>query len=143
MTLEATTTHVITPEWETLGDSPLVILVDVGNDGTVDETLRLKNETTEIKQHSSLSPTKCRLEQNYPKPFNPAPTIRYGLPQRSVVKLSVFKLLGQAVATLAHTEQEAGYHEVTFYAYSLASGVYVYRLQAGDFIQSRKPVLLR
>ncbi len=83
------------------------------------------------------------LSQNYPNPFNPSTTIRYALPERSHVTLTVFNALGQQVATLVQAEQEAGYHEVQYEASSLASGVYPYRLQAGDFAQTRRLVLLR
>jgi len=83
------------------------------------------------------------LSQNYPNPFNPRTTIRYGLPQRSSVTLSVFNTLGQRIATLVQEAQEAGYHEVKFDGSSIASGVYFYRLQAGNFVQTRKLLLLR
>ena len=88
-------------------------------------------------------PVSFTLGQNYPNPFNPSTTIRYSLPSRSLVTLTVFNTLGQQVATLVQGEQEAGYHEVQFDGSGLASGVYVYRLQAGDFVQSLKLTLLR
>lgn len=83
------------------------------------------------------------LEQNYPNPFNPSTTIHYGLPRSSQVLLIVFNTLGQQIATLVQEEQEAGYHEVRFDASGLASAVYLVRLQAGDFIQSRKLLLVK
>ena len=88
-------------------------------------------------------PAEFALHQNYPNPFNPSTTIRYGLASRSQVTLTVFNTLGQQVATLVQGEQEAGYHEVQFDGSGLASGVYLYRLQAGDFVQSLKLTLLR
>jgi photosystem II stability/assembly factor-like uncharacterized protein len=98
--------------------------------------------TTAIKNPGS-APTSFTLSQNYPNPFNPTTTIRYGLAGRSQVSLTVFNTLGQQVAVLQDGEKEAGYHEVTFDAGGLASGAYLYRLQAGDFVQSKKLILLR
>jgi len=87
-------------------------------------------------------PDRAALEQNYPNPFNPLTTIRYGLPSRSHVTLTVFTTLGQQVATLVEGEREAGYHEARFDGSGFASRVYLYRLQAGEFVQTRKFVLL-
>jgi hypothetical protein len=83
------------------------------------------------------------LYDNYPNPFNPSTTIRYRLPILSSVTVSVFNTLGQLVATLVQREQDAGYHEIAFDARDLASGVYLYRLQAGEFVKSKKLILLR
>ncbi len=90
-----------------------------------------------------MLPTEIALYQNYPNPFNPSTRIRYELPERSHVTLTVFNTLGQQVAKLIEGETEAGYHEVTFDASNLSSGVYLYRLIAGDFIQTRKLIVLR
>ena len=100
---------------------------------------------------SAEIPKEYVLGQNFPNPFNPATTIRYGLPHKSVVQLTVYSTLGQQVAVLQSGEQEAGYHEVQFDASHHASGVYFYQLkarhtvggQAGDFVQSKKLVLLK
>lgn len=88
-------------------------------------------------------PMEFALQQNYPNPFNPSTTIRYGLPQRSQVLLTVFNTLGQRLAELVKGEIEAGYHQVNFNASNLSSGVYFYRIQAGDFVQTRKLLLVR
>ena len=88
-------------------------------------------------------PTEFKLLQNYPNPFNPSTTVRYGLPQRSTVELTLFNMLGQQVATLVNGEQEAGYHEVRLNGASLASGVYFYRLKAGSFLETKKLILVR
>jgi len=95
--------------------------------------------------HTGEKPLPARIDllQNYPNPFNPSTTIRYALPHRTDVMLTVFNTLGQQVATLVNGEVEAGYHEVQLNASSLASGVYFYRLQAGDFTQTRKFCLIR
>lgn len=79
----------------------------------------------------------------FPNPFNPSTTIRYGLPQRSHVLLAVFNTLGQQVAILVQGEKEAGYHEVQFDGTGLSSGVYFYRMQAGDYVATKKLLLLK
>lgn len=88
-------------------------------------------------------PLRTMIEQNYPNPFNPRTTIRFALSQKSNVRLSVFNILGQEVDLLVWGDRDAGYHEVLFDASRLSSGVYVYRLEAGDFVQARKLVLVR
>jgi sulfatase modifying factor 1 len=88
-------------------------------------------------------PPSYALEQNYPNPFNPSTTIRYGLPQRSQVTLTVFNTLGQQVAHLVNADAEAGYHEVTFDGSNLASGVYLYRMVAGSYVETKRLLLVR
>lgn len=88
-------------------------------------------------------PDKFSLSQNYPNPFNPSTTINYDLPKASVVKLTVFDILGRKVATLANERKEAGYHQVVFNAQALASGVYLYRLEAGNNIFVKKLTLIK
>jgi len=90
-----------------------------------------------------LLPMEYSLDQNYPNPFNPATTIRFGLPEAQHVKLEIYNLSGQKVATLMDGQRAAGYHEVSFDATGLSSGIYVYRLAAGDFVQMHKLILLK
>ena len=92
---------------------------------------------------AELLPDSYSLGQNYPNPFNPVTTIRYGLPLRSMVNLTVFNALGQQVRQLVTGEQEAGFHEVKFDGSRLASGVYFYRIQSGSFVQTKRLILLR
>jgi hypothetical protein len=89
------------------------------------------------------NPTSFALSQNYPNPFNPATTINYQLPAQSYVTLRVFDVLGREVATLVNGVEQAGNKTVSFDAHGLASGVYYYRLQSGDFVATKKLLLVR
>ncbi len=115
----------------------------VGLISTTTHTL-LQSVINSVDDGPRASPAEVpALSQNYPNPFNPATTIRYGLPHRSAVSLIVYNTLGQKVAILAEGEQEAGYHEVRFDGTGLASGVYVYRLRAGEYAAAKRFLLIR
>jgi hypothetical protein len=88
-------------------------------------------------------PSEFRLVQNYPNPFNPATIIVFQIPEYSPVSLEVFDVTGRRVITLIDENLEAGYHEVTFDGSRLASGAYLYRMQAGDFVQTKKLMLIK
>jgi hypothetical protein len=94
-------------------------------------------------------PTDFSLSQNYPNPFNPTTTIKYQLPSAGHVTLKVYDMLGREVATLVNEEKAPGNYEVTFDANhseqcrGMASGVYFYRLQAGNFSETKKFVLMK
>jgi len=88
-------------------------------------------------------PSSFTLAQNYPNPFNPSTTIKYELPERALVTLTVYNVLGQNVVTLVSEEKEPGVHQVQFDGTGFASGLYFYRLKAGGFVETRKLVLLR
>jgi hypothetical protein len=83
------------------------------------------------------------LAQNYPNPFNPSTMINYQLPLTSEVELSIHNLLGQKVATLVSERQSAGTYSVKWDASNFTSGVYLYRLQAGNYVATRKMMLIR
>jgi hypothetical protein len=97
---------------------------------------------TDVGENEVL-PKQYALNQNYPNPFNPQTTIRYSNPERNHILLTVYNTLGQRVVKLLDTMVEAGFHEVTFNASHLPSGVYIYRLQAGEFVESKKLLLLK
>jgi hypothetical protein len=88
-------------------------------------------------------PRRYALEQNYPNPFNPTTVIRYQVPVVSEVRLVVYDLLGREVSVLVNERKNAGSYEVKFDATGLVSGVYLYRLTAGSFVQTRKLLLLK
>jgi len=88
-------------------------------------------------------PTEFSLSQNYPNPFNPSTAINFGLPNASNVSLKIYNILGEQVASLVNKVMPAGYHTVTFDASKLASGMYIYRLEAGSFVQVKKMMMLK
>lgn len=99
------------------------------------------NLPTSVKEQEI--PTVFSLAQNYPNPWNPSTTIRYGVPHNSFVTLTVYNTLGQQVVQLVNEQQQAGYHNVVLRGDGLASGVYFYRLQAGNFVVNKKLLLLK
>ncbi|MBK7230376.1 MAG: T9SS type A sorting domain-containing protein [Ignavibacteriales bacterium] len=84
-----------------------------------------------------------RLSQNYPNPFNPSTTIEYQIPQASFVTIKVYDVLGKEIVTLVNEEKPAGIHEVSFEPKDLTSGLYLYKIKAGNFEQTRKMLLLK
>ena len=93
-------------------------------------------------------PKEFTLSQNYPNPFNPTTKIRYTIPSvgtsfMKFVHLKVYDILGSEVATLVNKEQTAGYYEVNFDGSRYASGVYIYRLEAGDFVSTKKMMMIK
>jgi len=112
-----------------------------------------RNDTTDIYSNGGITNLENKnnseiissfsLEQNYPNPFNPVTVIDYQLSVVSDIELILYNTLGQKVATLINKKQTSGYHQFNFDASGLASGVYVYQLRAGSFIQTKKMLLLR
>ncbi len=92
---------------------------------------------------TKVIPIQFALDQNYPNPFNPTTTITFALPNSSNVKLVVYDAVGRMVAELVSGKLEAGYHTINFNASSLASGVYFYKLTAGEFSSIKKLMLLK
>jgi len=108
---------------------------------------------TDIKADSGTYPKEYSLEQNYPNPFNPSTTIKYSIPSvetphsggagGGLVTLKIYDALGQEVATLVNEAQKPGSYDVSFDASSLSSGIYFYKLQSGNYKESKKMILLR
>ena len=99
--------------------------------------------TTAVSETGKVTPIEFGLSQNYPNPFNPSTTILYALPKTAFVRLTIFNPLGKEVEILVSTTQVAGEHEIHWHPNNLVSGVYLYRLQAGKFVETRKMVLMR
>lgn len=98
---------------------------------------------TGVGEDREQVPASFVLGQNYPNPFNPSTTISYSLPHNSLVTLTVYNTLGQRVAQLVNEQQQAGYHDVAFCGDGLASGVYFYRLEAGNFVSVKELLFLK
>ncbi len=98
---------------------------------------------TGIAKDVAAIPREIQLNQNYPNPFNPTTTMQFALTKSGHVSLEVFNILGQHVATLVNEVLSAGTYHVNFDATALSSGVYLYRLTAGDVVQTKKMVLMK
>ena len=110
-------------------------LKQIDYDGTIDYSNEVAVEVT--------APLEFVLEQNYPNPFNPSTLIKYSIPENGFVNLDVYNLLGEKVASLVNSVQEAGRYEVNFDASELASSIYVYSLKSGSFNSVKKMLLMK
>lgn len=99
----------------------------------------------EMPKESTIAgiPDEFSLKNAYPNPFNPMTIIQYDLPKASEVRLEVFNVLGQLVSILVNEQKEPGYHNAVFHADGIASGIYIYRLMADDFVEIKKMVLMK
>ena len=95
------------------------------------------------KEEKVPIPETIILKQNYPNPFNPTTTIEFGIPESGFVTLAVYNLLGEQVGLLVYENLSAGSYKATWDASDLPSGIYIYKLSAGEFSQSKKMILLK
>ena len=98
---------------------------------------------TDVQSSNNKVPDTYSLSQNYPNPFNPSTNIKFSVPDLSFVNITVYNLIGQEVIQLVNKELQKGYYEVSFNASNLPSGVYLYRLQAGNFAETKKMLLMK
>ena len=91
----------------------------------------------------SYNLNRYELNQNYPNPFNPQTTIQYTLPEPGDVSVKVFNVLGNEISTLVNENQSAGKHKTEWNAQSMPSGIYFYKIQAKNFIETKKMVLMK
>ncbi|MBC8042326.1 MAG: esterase-like activity of phytase family protein [Rhizobacter sp.] len=128
------------------GNRTLIVVSD-DNFGASQVTQFLAFEVTEATSaapaNESVSPRGFALAQNYPNPFNPATVISYQVPVAGEVKLKIFDVLGREVATLVNTKQAAGTYSVSFNAAGLTSGTYLYKLEAGNYSETKKMLLVK
>jgi hypothetical protein len=141
------------------GDSQefVIAIIAARGDNNLDSITELKRKAAAVKEfyYTGILPTsindieitshpqKFNLHQNYPNPFNAITNFEFRIPNFSHVELSVYNILGQKVATLLDEKRPAGQHKVTFDASGLASGIYYYKLVAGDINLTRKMLLLK
>jgi peroxiredoxin len=97
---------------------------------------------TDVKAEGGI-PTEYSLSQNYPNPFNPTTRINFALPQRALTRITIYDLLGREVQTPMNKELGTGFYEINVNANSIPSGIYFYRIQAGDFTQTKKMILMK
>ena len=117
----------------------------------IQDTFGIKNTNfiTKVKKQNDVIPTSFSLSQNYPNPFNPETRIQYSVVNAQHVVLKVYDVLGNEVAVLVNEEQPAGTYQISFNQQQttnhqqLSSGIYFYQLHAGDFVQTKKMILLR
>lgn len=95
------------------------------------------------ENQEQIIPKEYSLYQNFPNPFNPITTIKFDLPKDGLITLGVYDILGRRITTLVNEQRSAGSYEQVFDASSLASGVYIYKIQAGDFVNSKKMLLIK
>jgi hypothetical protein len=121
-----------------------VIFTNYGDGWYIDDIVLsiFRDSASRIADENSI-PGQFTLSQNYPNPFNPSTKIKFTLPQSEKISIEIFSLLGQKIGTLVNKKMPAGSHEIEFNAKDLPSGVYLYRIQAGDYINSKKMLLLR
>ncbi len=121
------------------------LVINTNDAGNPQFTIPVRYEINDAPTSSEWEPvaSEFSLHQNYPNPFNPSTTISYVIPEQSDVRLDVININGQRVVTLVDEQQHAGEHRVTFDAGRLASGVYLYRLQAGSLTRTQRMVLVK
>ena len=114
----------------------------VGYKGTILRTTNGGVSFVEEKEIEEI-PTDYTLSQNYPNPFNPGTKIKYSIPQSSTVVIKVLDIIGNEIEILIADEKQAGTYELTWYVKNLPSGIYFYQLQAGNFVETKKMVLMK
>lgn len=130
----------------TISDGRMTVKAASGSNNTKICFIHISSSVTGLDQSEKNDislPLKAVLHPNFPNPFNPATTINYELKTKSEVQLHIYDITGRKIKTLVNQWQTAGVHSITFDAPDLASGIYIYKLKAGSFEQSRKMLLLR
>ena len=153
--IKARGSKIISFDWQVPLNAPSYsrIYVVLDPDNKIDEihksnnigwkVLNIQGSATAVDNERDTRISSFELSQNYPNPFNPTTFIDYALPKSSFVTLKVYDILGREVKTLVNKQMPAGHFRVQFDGSNLASGVYFYRINTGDFIQTKKLILLK
>ncbi|HMU42041.1 MAG TPA: T9SS type A sorting domain-containing protein [Ignavibacteriaceae bacterium] len=131
---------VYTHVFESAGDNPYYCVVHGGPGGSGMAGVIRVQEPTSVEEEGKL-PQVFNLEQNYPNPFNPSTTIKFSLPESAEVTMKIFNSLGEEVALLVNSFKERGTYSVKFNSAGLPSGIYYYKLKAGNFSEVKKMIL--
>ena len=119
------------------------------NDGTASDAGHVRvYSLTELFIDNRMMPTEYAIHQNYPNPFNPVTTLRYDIPENAMINITIYDMLGRQVKTLINQTQDAGYRSVIWdatndYGKPVSAGIYLYQIQAGEYMQTKKMVLLK
>jgi hypothetical protein len=114
--------------------------IEGDNSGHYKSKIHFQNQNN---NNISNIPKTFELQQNYPNPFNPSTTIKYNLPKDAYVTMKIYDIVGREIYTLVNENKQAGYYSVNFNGSNLASGIYFYRIKAGDFISVKKMLLIK
>jgi len=127
-----------------------VLTSESGSEYTLEgiDEIKVPTEATFTLERKTVMPIAFTLHQNYPNPFNPITNLRYDLPEQAQVTLTVFDLMGRQITQLVNTTQDVGYKSVQWNATNsfgkpVSAGVYLYQIRAGEFIQTKKMVVLK
>jgi hypothetical protein len=131
------------PTVDQAGKTFVVTVQATDGELSVTKSVQVKGSDNITGVQDELVPTTFELLQNYPNPFNPTTTIKFGIPSTSNVKLVVMNILGEEVAQLVNRVMAAGYHQVEFNASKLNSGMYIYKIEANDFVSIKKMILIK
>lgn len=125
------------------GKSPLTIIVTDSDGGEANTSIIIDVEMSTSTELQGSIPETFELYQNYPNPFNPTTQINFDLPEGAKVRIEVYSMLGQRVSILADKQYSAGRHHIRYDAASLSSGIYIYRIQAGNFVKTKRMTLIK
>jgi hypothetical protein len=151
VTLDGNSSITVLPVWNDLENGSVKLLIDHGNTGRPNDSTVVTNQALGVnEQRKPIVPTGYALNQNYPNPFNPSTNIEYDVPVESHVRVVVYSILGQEIATLVNSTRQAGRYTIQFPAMNLPAGVYFYTMEATSvnnssktFTQTKKMLLIK